>query len=143
MSEIQKLIESFGCKLYDIEIEKAGRTIYRVLVFKEGGVSLDLLAEITRALSPLLDVKPPLSDAYYLEVSSPGLERKLKTKDHFLCSLGETVRIQVGSKKYKGKLLSADKDIVILAKNGEESFKLEDIVSAKTIFEWKSETVSD
>ena len=52
-------------------------TIYRVLITKVGGVNLDLCATISYELSPFLDVNPPMSQAYRLEVSSPGIERKL------------------------------------------------------------------
>lgn len=143
MNEIQKLIESFGCKLYDTEIEKADRTIYRVLVYKEEGVSLDLLAEITRALSPMLDVKPPMNGAYYLEVSSPGVERKLKTLEHYNYALNQNIRVQIGSKKHKGKLLSATTEKIELeTKNGVEIFNMTDIISAKTIFDWKDDLKS-
>ena len=140
MREVEKLIESFGCKLYDTEIEKVkdSRTIYRVLVHKIGGISLDELAEISRALSPLLDVKPPLKDAYFLEVSSPGLERKLKNKDHLVYSIGDNIRFQVESKRTKGKLLSVDGDaITVETKNGAETFEIASLVNAKTVFEWK------
>ena len=78
---------ALGLELYDVEISGTGRArVLRVLVDREGGIDLEAIAAATEAVSPLLD-QPPLDAAlagpYTLEVSSPGLERPLRTPAHF------------------------------------------------------------
>ena len=81
-SDIKSVIESLGLRLYDIStLSEHEETIYRVNISspKEGGVSMDEVVEVTKLISPLLDVTPPVRGEYRLEVSSPGIERKLRT----------------------------------------------------------------
>ena len=83
-SQIAKIIRVNGASLYDIEtVTEFDETIYRILITKSGGVSLDMCADISRDLSPFLDVNPPMNGRYRLEVSSPGIERKLLKPVHF------------------------------------------------------------
>ena len=91
-AKIQKLVESFGCKIYDITTLKENENqILRISITKKPSVSLDDCQEVSLALSPLLDVEIPNFEKYYLEVSSPGIERPLKTKKHFEDARGELV----------------------------------------------------
>jgi len=101
-------------------------------------VSLDMCADISRDLSPFLDVNPPMSGRYRLEVSSPGIERKLKKPSHFQNAIGEKVKLKiVGGDKQKGRLKSADDEsIVVETKAGDESYKYSDLNTCKTYFEW-------
>ena len=93
-NDIRKLVESIGLKLYDTTtVSENGETIYRVSVVSDEGITLDRCVEATHLLSPLLDVTPPVSGEYRLEVSSPGIERKLKTRSSVprYCSLDLSV----------------------------------------------------
>ncbi len=137
--EVKKVVESHGAKLYDTEVvNEDGRTIYRVYILKEGGVDLDLCADISRDLSPMLDVYPPVSGQYYLEVSSPGVERTLKKPEHFINSVGSDVRLKLSSGDVvKGRLLGfEDGKAVLETSAGEEEFPLAEIRKARTYFEW-------
>ena len=137
--QIAKIVESNGLFLYDIEtVTEFDETIYRVLVTKVGGVTLDECADISYELSPFLDVNPPMSQRYRLEVSSPGIERKLKKPLHFKNAIGEKVKLKiVGGDKLKGTLKSADDNgIVVDTKSGEESYNYGDLNTCKTYFEW-------
>ena len=137
--EIQRLVESCGATLYDIEtVSERGKTIYRVTIKAKDGVDLDKCAQISNLISPLLDVHPPIKGEYYLEVSSPGVERKLKKPSHFEHSIGEDVRITtIDGKVVEGKLKRVeDKEIVVLSKDGEQKVAFDEIASAKTYFEW-------
>ncbi len=137
--EVKKVVESHGAKLYDTEVvNEDGRTIYRVYILKEGGVDLDLCADISRDLSPMLDVYPPVSGQYYLEVSSPGVERTLKKPEHFINSVGSDVRLKLSSGDVvKGRLLGfEDGKVVLETSAGEEEFPLAQIRKARTYFEW-------
>ncbi len=138
--EIAKIVKANGALLYDTEIVQEGEeTIYRVSVTKEGDVTLDLCADISHILSPFLDVHPPMSSPYRLEVSSPGIERKLRKLAHFQSAVGERVKLKVpGQDRLKGLLKSADeKGVVVETKHGEESYSYSDIKTAKTYLDWK------
>lgn len=136
---IKLAVESLGAKLYDIStVKEHDKNIFRVSVTAEGGVSLDKCAEISRMISPILDVNEPMSGEYVLEVSSPGIERKLKKKEHFITSVGEKVRVKdFSTEVYKGQLIYADNEkIVIKTEFGEDELSYDSILAASTYFEW-------
>jgi len=138
-TQIAKIIEANGAALYDTEVvTEFDETIYRVLITKVGGVSLDLCATISYELSPFLDVHPPMNGQYRLEVSSPGIERKLTKPVHFQNAIGEKVKLKLGGgEKLKGLLKSADdKGIVVETKQGDESFSYGELNTCKTYFDW-------
>ena len=136
---IKLTVESLGAKLYDIStLREHDKNIFRVSITCEGGVNLDKCAEISRILSPILDVEEPMNGEYILEVSSPGIERKLKKKEHFISSVGEKVRVKdFATDIYKGELIFADEEkIVLKTEFGEEEITYDNILSASTYFEW-------
>lgn len=138
-TQIAKIIEANGAALYDIEIvTEFEETIFRILVTKMGGVNLDLCADISHELSPFLDVHPPMSQKYRLEVSSPGIERKLTKPVHFKNAIGEKVKLKItGGDKLKGLLKDADNNgIVVETKQGDERFEYGELGTAKTYFDW-------
>ena len=138
--EIKAVVESAGAKLYDIAtLNENGETIYRVSILAESGkTDINKCVEITHLLSPLLDVTPPIAGEYRLEVSSPGIERKLKKPHHYELSIGENVELKLFStERVRGKLKSFKENRVTLQTEfGEEEFELSHISSAKTYFEW-------
>lgn len=138
--DIKKMVESIGLSLYDTAIlNENDQTIFRVSVTAPGGVTLDKCVEATHLISPLLDVTPPMGGEYRLEVSSPGIERKLKTLDHFAQSVGEKVLFStIDKQKFDGELLSAkNEDITVKTKDGEiHTVPFRSISKAKTYFEW-------
>ncbi len=139
-SDIKKMVESIGLSLYDTAVlNENENTIFRVSVTAPGGVSLDQCVEATHLISPLLDVTSPVSGEYRLEVSSPGIERKLKTLDHFTQSVGEKVVFStIGKEKFDGEVVSVENDeITIKTKEGEtHTVPFRSISKAKTYFEW-------
>lgn len=136
---IKLAVESHGAHLYDIvRLKEHERDIFRVIITSNRGVSLDKCAEISRMISPILDVEEPMSGKYQLEVSSPGIERKLKKKEHFLGSVGEFVRVKnFATEIFKGKLLSADQNKIVLEIEDEnQEFTYDNILSASTYYNW-------
>ena len=136
---IKLAVESLGANLYDIvTVKEHDRNIFRVLVTTPNGISLDKCAEISRMISPILDVDEPMGGEYILEVSSPGIERKLRKKEHFIASVGEKVKIKnFATETYKGELISADNEkIVVKTEFGEEKITYDNILAAATYFEW-------
>ena len=111
----EPIAKAEGAYLYDVEFVKEGGIWFlRVYVDKEeDGISLDECEAISRKLSDALDQADPISQNYYLEVASPGIERKLKTEVHFQRYLGEVVDIGLykainGSKQVTGILKNYD-----------------------------------
>jgi len=145
-SDIKSFVKSLDLELYDIStVSEFDETIYRISVVsteienaKRKPVSLDTCAELSRLISPLLDVTPPVSGDYRLEVSSPGIERKLKNLHHYELSIGESVQLGfAGRDKLKGKLVGVeDSKISILVDGREEIVDFGEISKAKTYFEW-------
>jgi ribosome maturation factor RimP len=136
---VEPVVAAADLDLYDVELAGA---ILRVLVDRSGGVDLSVLGEVTRAVSEALDADDPLPGRYTLEVSSPGLERKLRTPEHFAAALGKKVRIRTvagteGERRVEGELTAADGDGVVLAtEDGERRVAYADVERAKTVFEW-------
>jgi ribosome maturation factor RimP len=145
-SDINSLVKSVDLELYDATVvSENDETIYRISVIskeivdgKRSGVSLDACVNLTHLISPLLDVTPPVSGDYRLEVGSPGIERKLSSLKHFLLSIGENISLLLTNKeKYKGKLVKV-KDSKIFLNVGDEKVEIDfyEILKAKTYFEW-------
>lgn len=121
--------------LYDTEYVKEGGMNYlRAYIDKEGGITIDDIEEVSRAVNPILDEKDFVEDEYIFEVSSPGLGRALKKDRHFDYSMGEEVEVHTykpidGSKLWIGLLDSYDKDTVTIQLEAGEnkSFNKKDI----------------
>jgi ribosome maturation factor RimP len=128
--------------LYDVE--HAGGVL-RVVVDREGGLDLDALSDATRAVSRALDEAEPLPGRYTLEVTSPGLERTLRTPAHFEGAVGEKVKIKTApgvesERRIEGVLAAADGDgISVRTGEGEAEVRrltYDEVVRARTVFEW-------
>ena len=145
-SDINSFVESVDLELYEASVVSEGEeTIYRISVIskevedgKRKGVSLDTCVELTHLISPLLDVTPPVSGDYRLEVGSAGIERKLTTLEHFKKSIGENISLLLlGKEKIRAKLLKVEGKTLTLVKDKEESVvEFNDVIKAKTYFEW-------
>jgi len=141
---LQKIIEDCGVSLYDTEsVMENEQKIYRVFITHKEGINLDKCAEITRIISPILDLDPPMSGKYALEVSSPGIERKLITLDHFKQSIGENVKVKLlgeeSNTNIKGRLMKVeDKNITVYDKETQDdiTFPLAQVLKARTYFQW-------
>lgn len=136
---IEKVVQSLGASLYDIEVvSEFDETIFRVMITKQGGINLDDCANISRELSPFLDVNPPIENEYRLEVSSPGIERKLINPKHFMQSIGEKVKLKITEVgQIIGLLKDANEKEITVEVDGEtKTFTYPQINKARTYFEW-------
>lgn len=112
------IADELNFELVDLEyIKENGRYFLRVYIHKDGGVNLDDCQKMSEALSDKLDKEDPIKGAYYLEVSSPGLDRPLKTDRDMERNLGKDVEISLyspfeGSKKYEGSLIDYSDEII-------------------------------
>ena len=92
----QPLAESLGLELWDVQFVKEGSQWFlRLFIDKEGGVGIDDCVDMTHAVSPALDKEDPIPQEYMLEVSSPGLNRKLTRPEHFQAFLGAPVKVKL------------------------------------------------
>ena len=90
------VVESFGCKLWDVEYVREGSERYlRIYIDKDGGVDIDDCEKIHRAIDPILDEKDPITESYHFEVSSAGLERALKRPSDFEQFMGSAVLVKL------------------------------------------------
>lgn len=132
---IEKIIQECGAKLYDFESAmENGHRIFRVYITCEGGVTLEKCEEISKIISPVFDLNPPVSGKYFLEISSPGIERALKSPKHFKSSIGEKIKIKLNSgENLQGIIKTANDEGVEI--DG-QFVSYSDINKAKTYFEW-------
>ena len=138
---VTPLVASMDLSLYDVE--QAGPTL-RISVQGEAGIGSDELARLTRMISSALDEADPVPGTYTLEVSSPGLERKLRTLEHYAGALGGQVKLKlipdVDPRRVEGTLTVADADterITVRDQDGTDwEFPVADIQTARTVFDW-------
>ena len=145
-NDINSLVKSVDLELYEIvTVSEFDETIYRISVLSKvkedltrEPVSLDACAKLSHLISPLLDVTPPISGEYRMEVGSPGIERKLKTIRHFELSLGEKIALAFKDKdKLRGILKKVKDSKIFIDVDGEEIIvDFSEISKAKTYFEW-------
>ncbi len=137
-------LEAEGLELDDLEMVGQDRVaLLRVVVDMEGGVGVDRLAETSRGLARLLDEDSRFQKSYTLEVTSPGLERKLRRPEHYAKSIGREVVVKThqeieGERAHRGTLLSADEVACVIAVEGSDrKIPLAAIASARTVFRWE------
>ncbi|MCR5302604.1 MAG: ribosome maturation factor RimP [Lachnospiraceae bacterium] len=135
---LEPILTEFGFELWDVGYVKEGKEYYlRVFIDKEGGINIDDCVDVSRRLSDLLDNEDLIEEAYILEVSSPGLGRKLVKDREFTLSIGRDVDVKFykpfdGSKETSGRLAAFDKDtITIETDDGQRSLNRSDIATVK------------
>jgi len=122
---LQPSIERLGYELADLEVRLGGRSgVVRVFIDHPDGIGLDDCEKVSRAISALLDVEDPLPGRYDLEVSSPGLDRKLTKIEHFQRFTGEVVKVQTrfpiqGRRRFRGRLVSSNDSNIVVEVDGE------------------------
>ncbi|MFZ7187764.1 ribosome maturation factor RimP [Avibacterium avium] len=118
-------IEDLGCELWGIECQRVGRFLtVRLYIDKEGGVSIDDCADVSRQVSAILDVEDPIADKYNLEVSSPGIDRPLFTLEQYQRYIGEEIVVHLRipvleRRKWQGKLEKVENDMITLLVDGQ------------------------
>ncbi|MEZ5175888.1 MAG: ribosome maturation factor RimP [Acidimicrobiia bacterium] len=139
---IEPHVTAVGVELDDLEVLNGGR-IVRVTVDSPDGVGVDQIAELSRGISRTLDAEDPIQGAYTLEVSSPGLERKLRIKRHYDKSIGRTVKVKTfaeidGTKVHTGRLHTAGETSFVIDIDGtDREVSYADVSSARTVFVWE------
>lgn len=124
------LAEGMGLVLWDVLFVKEGASWFlRIIIDKEGGVSIDDCERLSRALDPVIDELDPTELEYYLEVSSPGLGRRLRTDAHLAAYVGRGVVVKLyaaceAGREFQGTLISFDAESATV-RVGERDIRLE------------------
>jgi ribosome maturation factor RimP len=141
---LEPYLAAENVELDDLDVRGGGRgRLVRVLVDAPGGLGVDRIAELARGLSRLLDEQDPVNGSYTLEVSSPGLERKLRRPLHYEKAIGREVDIKTGTEvdgvtRHRGELKQFVDESVHLDVDGQARvIPLEAITQAKTVFRWE------
>lgn len=144
-SLVRDAVEECGCTLWDVELIKEGSELSLVIsIDKNGGVSLEDCEMVNDAVNPILDEADPIDEAYFLEISSAGLERELSKPEHIQAYIGSPVSLKLyapenGRKIFEGKLSSFNKEnktVSITENETETVFELSKIASIKNIAEY-------
>ncbi|MHB8380449.1 MAG: hypothetical protein ACYDB2_11185 [Acidimicrobiales bacterium] len=137
---LRPMLSSLGLELYDVEF--SGGTL-NVVVNRPGGVDLESLTRANRAISEWLDANDPIAGRFTLDVSSPGLERRLRTPAHFLSAVGELVTLRElrgaePTRRLEGTLTAVGDSSLTIHDNdlGAVSVTFDAIERARTVFAW-------
>ncbi|ODP98438.1 MULTISPECIES: ribosome maturation factor RimP [Salinivibrio] len=133
-------VEALDYELVGLEFVRAGQhSTLRIFIDHENGITVDDCADVSRQVSAVLDVEDPITVAYNLEVSSPGVDRPLFTADHYQQFIGHEVNIVLkmamqNRRKWKGEILSVDGDTITVRVDGQdEAFALSNIAKANLV----------
>ena len=119
-------VRALGYELADVDVNVGrGSGFVCLYIDKDGGVTVDDCARVSHQVSAVLDVEDPIPEHYELQVSSPGLNRSLRTREHFERFAGNRVKVELwrlreGRKRYTGQLEGVAGDEVVLAVDGAE-----------------------
>ncbi len=140
---LKPIVENIGYELYDVRYEKEGKDYYlRIIIDKSEGIDINDCEKVNNEINDILDEADYIKDQYFLEVSSPGLERILRKDKHFEKQIGNEISIKLfkainKQKELIGILEEYNKEELTI-KVGNETLKinLKDIAIAKTVFNW-------
>ena len=137
---LKLVIEENGYELYDVEYAKEGKNYFlRIYIDKPDGIDLKDCEKVNDLINELLDKADYIKEQYFLEVSSPGIERNLRKEKHLEQNIGNEVYIKLfqknqdGKKEYQGILKEFDSEYIML-----DDLKIErkNISQIKTIYHW-------
>jgi len=122
---IRPVLDEMGLELWDTRFEKEGSAWFlRYFIDKEGGVTIQDCEAVSRAVDKLLDEADPISQSYILEVSSPGVERRLVKDEHFTRYAGHDVAVRLirpvdGARDFVGRLIGKQGDEITILLDGD------------------------
>jgi ribosome maturation factor RimP len=140
---VEPVAEELGYFIWDVEFVKEGaRKILRVTIDNEEGITIEDCEKLHRAIDPVLDEADPIEEAYYLEVSSPVIERELKNEMHISACEGWLVEVKLyapinGSKVFKGILCECPEGkIIIRCGENEIEFEAASVAKINTVYDF-------
>ena len=141
---VEPIIENLGYELYDVEYAKEGKNYFlRIFIDNEKGIDLNDCEKVNDALNEILDKENYIKEQYFLEISSPGIERVLRKDKHLEKNIGEEVNVKLfkkdenGEKEYLGNLKEFNQnEIVIETEEQEVKIERKNISQIKTVYNW-------
>ena len=137
-----KVINELGYELYDVEYVKEGKDYFlRLYIDSEKGIDLNDCEKVSNSITDLLDKEDYIKEQYFLEVSSPGIERTLRKEKHLNSNIGNEIQIKLfkpfkGKKQYEGILKSFNNDSITIINEKEINIDRKNISQIKTVFNW-------
>ena len=146
-SKVEKLLEKtivdLGYDLYDVRYEKEGKDYYlRIIIDNEKGINISDCEKVNNGINDILDEANYIKEQYFLEVSSPGLERVLRKEKHFIKQIGNEISIKLFKAINKQKELIGvlkeynNNEIIIEIDSSDMKIDLKDVAIAKTVYNW-------
>ena len=145
-SLIKEKVEQLGYELYDVQYSKEGKDYFlRVFIDKETGIDLTDCENVSNEINPILDEADYIKEMYFLEVSSPGVERILRKEKHFDQAIGKEIEIKLfkpigGKKEYIGIIEKYDDDSIYINESDSENeivLERKNISLMKIKFNWE------
>ena len=140
---LKSIIENIGYELYDVRYEKEGKDYYlRIIIDKPEGIDINDCEKVNDSINDILDEADYIKDQYFLEVSSPGLERILRKDKHFEKQIGNEISLKLFKPINKQKELIGileeynKEELTIKVDDVTLKINLKDIAIAKTVFNW-------
>lgn len=146
--KVEKLLEpkiqEIGYELYDVEYAKEGKNYFlRIIIDKPEGIDLNDCEKVNNAITDMLDEANYIKEQYFLEVSSPGIERVIRKEKHLKQNIGQEIQVKLfrkdqnGKKEYQGKLLDYTSENITI-QTSEEKINIErkNISQIRTIYSW-------
>ncbi len=140
---LESIIINLGYELYDVIYAKEGKDFYlRIIIDKPEGISINDCEIVNNAINDILDEADYIKEQYFLEVSSPGVERILRKEKHYISQIGKEIDVKLfkpidKQKELVGILIEyTNKEITLKVEEKDIKIDLKDIALAKTIFNW-------
>ena len=145
---IEPIIEKIGYELYDVEYAKEGKNYFlRIFIDNKKGIDLNDCEKVNDAITDILDEENYIKEQYFLEVSSPGIERLLRKDKHLKQNIGEQINIKLfkkdenGKKEYVGQLKEFNEQSIIIKQEEQEVNEIQierkNIAQIKTVYNWE------
>lgn len=143
---IEPTSDELGYRLWNVEYVREGADMYlRVTIDSDDGIGIEDCERMTRAIDPILDEADPIEGSYYLEVSSPGVERVLSTDEHFSLMTGCAVELKLfrpvnGARVICGTLAGRDDEaITVITDSGEMRIERRAVSKVTTVYDWRED----
>ncbi len=139
---LKPIIEGLGYKLYDVEYAKEAKNYFlRIFIDKEEGIDIDDCEKVNNAITDILDEADYIKEQYFLEVSSPGVERILRKDNHLKENIGNEVEVKLfkpldEKKQFQGILKDFNNEEIMLETDKTINIQRKDISQIKTVYNW-------
>ena len=136
---VEPIADDYAVEIVDLDYSGG---VLKVVIDQPDGLESGVLVEVTKAISRMIDAEDPIPSRFTLEVTSPGVERPLKTPAHYKRAVGETVAVKTnpdveGDRRFEADLVDADDHgITVATEDGDRTVRYGEIRSARTTFDW-------